>query len=326
VDASIGCEAVFSQRARSGLKGDDLIIGVTAGNVYDEHDDEFFIVNGKDHPRRGKPFPYTALVSLYYLDEKSAFMKDDSRGAWRKLNEVERVQKRSDSVLLLLLTVLASELSDLACHVTGRGCIMDFCQAPSELLEALRSGFIFCDDCQSHLERTYDGRAILSIATRLTHHRLAPAQQRTAFLSYAHKDEKAVLAVDQWLRDHDLLTRLDRYDFRYGQHIQKEIKRAMHEASSVVIFYSKNSKGRPYTTLEREFADDMQLLGKSRVIYFCLDETPFPDVHAAAHVAIKARRKSFEEACGELLAGILSLGRRAERVDLTRYARRAPWA
>jgi hypothetical protein len=203
---------------------------------------------------------------------------------------------------------------------------MDFCQTPSELLEALRSGFIFCDDCRSHLEITVDGRAVLSIANRLTQYRLAPIQRRTAFLSYAHKDEKAVLAVDQWLRDRGILTRLDRYDFKYGQRIREEIDRAMHESSSVVIFYSKNSKDRPYTKLEREFADDLHLHGKSRVIYFCLDETPFPDMHLAQHLAIKAKRKSFEAACNELQAGILSLSRRAERVDLRQYAARAPWA
>jgi hypothetical protein len=93
-----------------------------------------------------------------------------------------------------------------------------------------------------------------------------------------------------------------------------------------VIFYSKNSKDRPYTKLEREFADDMHLVGNSRVVYFCLDETPFPDLHAAAHVAIKAKRKSFEAACTELHAGILALSRPADRVDVSQYVDRAPWA
>jgi uncharacterized protein len=326
MEASLACETVFGLRRGIPLQREDVIIGFTAANIYDPHDDEFLMVNGEDHPRRGRSFARTVVVSMYFLHARSSFMRGDPGTPWRALSDPERKQKHSDAILLLLLTSVASELTGLACHETSVGCVMDYCEIPSELLQALRAGFIFCKDCRSQLERTAEGRAVLSIATRLTHYRLTPAAQRTAFLSYAHKDQEAVLAVDQWLRDHGILTRLDRYDFRYGQGLREEIKRSMHESSSIVVFFSKNSKHRKYTRLERKLANSLQQDGRSRVIYFCLDDTPFPDEHAAARVEIRAKGKTFEDACSELLAGILSLRRVAEGVDLGPYATHPPWA
>ena len=165
----------------------------------------------------------------------------------------------------------------------------------------------------------------MQIAQRLSERRYRSLQHRTVFLSYAWRDKESVLAVDQWLRNRDIATRIDQRDFIPGRAIDQEILRVVQQCRVVVVFYSQHSKNRPYPMLERAWARGLRLEGKTREIYFCLDDTPLPRGVEASHIAVKAKTKEFEPACQELLSGILELGRRAQGVDLTQYRKRPPW-
>ena len=97
----------------------------------------------------------------------------------------------------------------------------------------------------------------------------------TVFLSYAWHDRRAVLAVDQWLRDQGARVILDQRDFRPGREIEDLIVDAVARSGVVVVFWCEASRARPYPLLERRAAEEVaRSRSDLRVIYFCLDETP----------------------------------------------------
>jgi uncharacterized protein YjbI with pentapeptide repeats len=93
------------------------------------------------------------------------------------------------------------------------------------------------------------------------------------FLSYTWADKDAVLLVDQWLRDKGARVILDERNFLAGENLREEIIRWIQDAGIIVCFISKDSIDRPYPALERELANNLQVKGKSRLIYFKLDDT-----------------------------------------------------
>lgn len=315
----------FSLRPRRGLRANDVLVVTVDGDIYDHEDNQYFSVSDLDYRPLRKLYPHTSIVSLYYLKPRSIFAKEGGK-EWKTMKDSVKRRIISDSILLILLSAVAEQLTRVRTHRVTRGCVMDYCQNPFDILEALRLGFRFCSRvCLPALRKDAAGQAIEKIADWLTEHPFRPVKERTVFLSYAWSDRESVDAVDQWLRNKELLTRLDQRDFIAGNRIEEEIIRVMGQCSVIVIFYSRHSKNRPYPRLERELARSLGIKGKAKVIYFCLEDTPLPSLIEEAHLAIKAKEKSFDAACGELLRGIIEVSEPPRIIDLSRYRTKAPW-
>jgi uncharacterized protein len=324
VRGDVACRSAFAVKRKQRLGPEDLLIVVTGANLADEADDEYFTLSASDYSALGQKCPGAGVVSLYYMNPKSAFSREFAR-TWGALSDPEQGPLLSDSVLLLLLESVVVHLGSLETHDECRGCVMDYCQTPSELIEALGHDFQFCSECTWRLKNSDTGAALIRIAERLSERRYRSLRQRTVFLSYAWQDKDCVVAVDQWLRNRDIATRIDQRDFIPGRPIDDEILRVVQQCRVVVVFYSEHSKDRAYPMFERLWARGLRVEGKARVIYFCLDDTPLPGDVESSHIAVKAKAKPFEPACQELLSGILELGRPAQDVDLSQYTKTPPW-
>lgn len=155
---------------------------------------------------------------------------------------------------------------------------------------------------------------------------ISEANQQTVFISYAWANEKIVLAVDQWLRGKGIKTRIDKRDFFAGSRISDEILRVMQDCRAVVIFYSSESKDKPWAQFERELASDLQMEAKKegrhppRIIYFVLDGTTLPNVTERNRIAVQAKGKKFILACEELYYGILQIPRNAQEFSLNEWS------
>lgn len=146
------------------------------------------------------------------------------------------------------------------------------------------------------------------------------------FISYAWANEDVVLAVDQWLRLKGLRTKIDKRDFFAGSRIRDEILRVMHGCDAVVIFYSEESKDKPWTQFERELVSDLEMEAKKegrhplRIIYFVIDGAQLPNVVEKNRIAVMAKGKKFEAACEELYYGILQIAKGAKYIDLNKWS------
>jgi len=146
------------------------------------------------------------------------------------------------------------------------------------------------------------------------------------FISYAWADDGPVLAIDQWLRDKRIETKLDKRDFFAGSRIRDEIFRVMAECNVVLIFRSQRSKDKPWPQFEAELAADLEMDAKAkgtelpRIVYVVIDDTPLPTVSEKNKIAIMAKGKRFELVCEEIYHSILQLPRSAEKVDLQKWS------
>jgi TIR domain len=146
------------------------------------------------------------------------------------------------------------------------------------------------------------------------------------FISYAWANEDVVLAVDQWLRLRGLSTKIDKRDFFAGSRIRDEILRVMQDCDAVVIFYSEESRDKPWTQFERELVSDLEMEAKkegrhpARIIYFVIDGAQLPNVVERNRIAVMAKGKKFEIACEELYYGILQIAKGAKHIDLNKWS------
>ena len=147
----------------------------------------------------------------------------------------------------------------------------------------------------------------------------------TVFISYSWKDELTALAVDEYLRQKGARVIIDRRDFIVGNDIVDEIIRHITNANKVVVIYSRNSANRPYPTLERRIAAQLEIEDyKRRLIFFCIDDTPLP-LEVRHRVAIFAKDKSFKDAMEELWHAIQEVPRPIKRIDLRQFEKTPPW-
>jgi hypothetical protein len=152
-----------------------------------------------------------------------------------------------------------------------------------------------------------------------------PGAAPSVFLSYAHEDRIAVLAVDQWLREKGARVFLDERHFVAGENIRDEILRWIEQAGVIVCFISRHSSSRPYPKLEREIAEIRRGAG-THVIYFNLDDTVLDSLHKA-RLYVPAFSLSFDESCDMLWRGIVRSARPASPVDLEPFrAAGTSWA
>lgn len=147
----------------------------------------------------------------------------------------------------------------------------------------------------------------------------------TVFISYAWANDDVVLAIDQWLRNKGIKTKIDKRDFFAGKRIREEIFRVMKECNVILVFHSEQSKDKPWPTFERELAEDIEMEAKKegktppRKIYFVVDNTPLPGISEKNRIAMMAKGKRFEYACEGLYHHILQLEREPERIDLDKW-------
>lgn len=142
------------------------------------------------------------------------------------------------------------------------------------------------------------------------------------FLSYAWADKKLILAIDQWLRNKGLETRIDERDFFAGSRIRDSILEVMKTCDAVVIFYSDSSKNKPWPEFERELAADLEMEAKKggktppRIIYVVLGDNDLPNVTERNRIAVMTKGKKFSVVCEEVYRGILGLSRDPQDIDL----------
>jgi len=145
------------------------------------------------------------------------------------------------------------------------------------------------------------------------------------FISYAWANKEVILAVDQWLRNKGLSTKIDDRDFFAGKRIMEEIARVMATCGIVLIFYSAESKDKAWPDFERELAADLEMEARQRedapprVIYVVIDGTSLPDTSTRNRLAIMAKDKEFETVCGEIYNAILMIPKAAPQIDLSKF-------
>lgn len=151
-------------------------------------------------------------------------------------------------------------------------------------------------------------------------------RKQIVFISYAWANEDVVLAVEAWLRSKGLETKIDKRDFFAGARIRDEITRVMKDCDIILIFFSKQSEGKPWPEFERELATDIEMSAKQkgttppRIIYVVIDEASLPSVSEANRLAIMARGKRFELVCEEIYHNILQLPKAPDIVDLSEWS------
>jgi len=146
------------------------------------------------------------------------------------------------------------------------------------------------------------------------------------FISYAWANEDVVLAVEAWLHSKGLETKIDKRDFFAGARIRDEITRVMTDCDIILIFFSKQSEGKPWPKFERELATDIEMSAKQkgttppRIIYIVIDEASLPSVSEANRLAVMASGKRFELVCEEIYHNILQLPKAPDIVDLSKWS------
>jgi len=150
-------------------------------------------------------------------------------------------------------------------------------------------------------------------------------QMPKVFLSYAWADKSLIRAIDQWLRNKGIDTRVDERDFFAGSRIRDEIMRIMQDCQAVIIFYSTFSKDKPWPDFERELASDLEIEAKKegreppRIIYVVIGDLGLPNITERNRIAVMTEGKKFPVVCDEIYRGILGLARDPQIVDLREW-------
>ena len=159
----------FALKQELNLRPEDILIVVVDGNLYDHENDEYFFIDSVECPDLGDTTrDRVGLISVYYLEASSSFMKDRRR-EWDVLSEMERKTTLSQLITLLTLGITATILSpeSMILHDEVIGCVMDYCQTPIDVYESLKQGFQFCDECTRVLQQSDEGRSVIKIAAWL---------------------------------------------------------------------------------------------------------------------------------------------------------------
>lgn len=153
-----------------------------------------------------------------------------------------------------------------------------------------------------------------------------PFYSQKVFISYAWANDGVVLAIDQWLRNKGMKTKIDKRDFFAGSRIRDEIMRVMSKCEIILMFYSSQSKDKPWVQFEHELAMDIEMSSKiegrkpPRIIYVVLDDTPLPSITEKNRIAVMAKGKNFDLVCDEIYQNILKIPRITPDVDLSTWS------
>lgn len=253
LDATVACRRALALRQALGLVAGSLFVAIVDGNVQDAEDDEYFVIGTSDLPE----FQHGAsvkIVSLYFLDPRSAFVKNGGNW-WQSLSALRRRRIAADALFLCLLCAVIDEIGGVTYHNQLRGCVMDYCQTPTDIVAALRGGFSFCETCRPTLQRTEDGRAVLAVAEFLS---LTPfrfhsigANEFDVFLCHRSTDKPAVRAISERLKQRGLRPWLDSEQLRPGFPWQRALEEQITRIKSVAVVVGQSDVG-PWQELEIE--------------------------------------------------------------------------
>jgi len=148
----------------------------------------------------------------------------------------------------------------------------------------------------------------------------------SVFVSYAWANKKTVSAIDQWLRNKGMKTKIDERDFFAGERIRDEIIRVMTTCQVILIFHSEQSKDKPWIEFERKLAEDIEMSSKidgkkpPRTIYIVIDNTPLPNDIERNRIAVMAKGKKFETVCDEIYRNIFRLPHVTPNINLDEWS------
>lgn len=115
------------------------------------------------------------------------------------------------------------------------------------------------------------------------------------FLSYAWADTPQVDKLDQWLSDHRIHVIRDVRFFKAGSNIEDNIWESVLLVDKVIAVYSRQSKTRDWPTFERQIAEKVEELIRTKVlVYLCLDSTRL-NAYDPHRIAIKTRGKTLQQ-------------------------------
>jgi hypothetical protein len=252
VTAEEALQRAFQIKQRCGLGEGDLFVLTLDGNVIDGDDDEYLTYSPAWRGLEAR-FPGVALVSMHYTQPQSAFMKEGGEEWFRKHSESELKTILSNVLDILLLAIVTEELTGVHEHEETRGCVLDWCQHPSDVLEATLRGAQFDGVCAQRICSRDEGvgQALLDVAASLDL-RCRAAVPAMVFVSYARKDEETVRGIYDRLRQEGFTPWLDKEDIRPGEPWDEAIRRAIQDAHFFLACLSPNSVGRE-GVLRREF-------------------------------------------------------------------------
>jgi hypothetical protein len=253
LDAESALKTAHALRSSYDLDSADSLIVVVDGNIQDAQDDEYFVMSGREYSPADSNYASVAIVSLYYLNASSAFMKKAGKW-WESLNELERTRVASDSVLLLILCAVAGEMTGVDYHDDVRGCVMDYCQTPSDIVASLKGGFQFCDEmCRPLLEEDPNGMHVMAIAEQLTKHpfrfQALPTGEFDVFLCHNSKNKQAIRAIANQLRERGLEPWVDVEQLRPGFPWQRVLEDQIEKIRAAAVFVGEDGFG-PWQDLE----------------------------------------------------------------------------
>lgn len=279
----------FNARKREFQLGpDDVLIAVVQGNLFDEHNDEYLFRTNTGVPELGDSCSSLGVMSLFYrLDSASEFLNPQSAAArhrkaewWDPKSELEKAMLLANSSLLMILGLVATVINGLREHSDTRGCIMDYCQDPYDMLEAFKRGveFRFCQRaCRRTLESTAEGQGLLKAAERLAARPFAQPQP-SIFLSYARDDfeRSERLLVDLQSLGYEKVWK-DVYEIVGGVEWEPEIRSAMEKHHFVVSCLSNAGLARPrFFRQELDVALGLHAERKAHLIPVRLDDCQLP--------------------------------------------------
>jgi hypothetical protein len=237
IDSLEACRIASRIKQAHGVAPGALFLTIVNGNLQDDEDDEYFLVDaGASLPEAGP----IGVLSLYYQNEASTFMRDGA-GWWKALSAHERKRVFSDSVINNLLSAMTTGLLHRECHPESRGCIMDWCQAPTDLVAGLRGSFEYCrEDCQPALAASPLGSALLATAERLSKNpfRVRPLAggEFDVFLCHNSADKPAVRNIYQQLKERGIHAWFDEKELQPGSVWEQVIQTQLGSINKAAVF------------------------------------------------------------------------------------------
>lgn len=243
LDAKHAFLAITPMKTTRHLSRADILIAIVPGNLQDQNDDEYFYVSSQDYSPNGSR---GALLSLFFLNERSTFMREGRR-EWRSLKENVRAGISSDVILLILLCAVAGELTAINCHDESCGCVMDYCQTPTDIIGALDGGFRFCSDCVPALRVNPEGQAVIRIAEWLSEHPFRCKRlgigEFDVFICHNSVDKSEIRRICEVLRKRGVRPWLDEEQLRPGFPWQQSLEDQIDKIQAAAVFVGSDGIG-----------------------------------------------------------------------------------
>jgi hypothetical protein len=232
-----------------GLGDDDVLVVLVEGNLKDEENDEYFSVSSSasTYSSFAATCPGVAIVSYFFaVNPRSAFnepqadlTRQQKREWWDPKTDERKAVLCENALLLVVLGIVATLATGLPEHEDVRGCIMDYCQEPFDIMQAFKDqiAFTFCPACREHLASP-EGQQLLAIAGHLTANPFRQRQPRI-FVSYAREDAVKAerLRVDLSRRGFDVWK--DNRELLAGEDWSTKIEAALNNCDFAVVCLSK---------------------------------------------------------------------------------------